>query len=235
DDGTVVASSVTAGAPNFVEVDQFRLYPIHLRAVVRVSGLDLALARLYLPADAPVVLDQARVSSTLHVAFDARDDELHAALTGDLEDLVLLKPGERAPVARIPKLTADLSDVTFQNEHARVGRLELQGSANVRDPRAQQGPRYQVSTIRASIADLTWPIVTPGKLDVLTAIPGGGPLAVTGAVMPPPAPSHLHLNLKGVDLTPWNRFLPIAARLSGWGEADLRIDAPLSAGVPTRV
>src|SRR5215470_14694738 len=137
DDGSVIASSVTAGAPNFLEIEKFRLYPIHLEAVVRVTGLDLALARLYLPADAPVVLDRGRVSSTLHVAFDARD-ELRAALTGELEDLVLLKPGERAPVARIPKLTVELSDLTFRNEHARVGRLELKGSANVRDPRAQQ-------------------------------------------------------------------------------------------------
>ena len=234
DDGSVIASSVTAGAPNFLEIEKFRLYPIHLEAVVRVTGLDLALARLYLPADAPVVLDRGRVSSTLRVAFDARD-ELRAALIGELEDLVLLKPGERAPVARIPKLTAELSDLTFRNEHVRVGRLELKGSANVRDPRAHQAARYQVSTIRASVADLSWPIVTPGKLDVLTAIPGGGTLAVTGALMPPPAPSQLHLNLKDVDLTPWNRFLPIAARLSGRGEADLRVDAPLAAGVPTRV
>jgi hypothetical protein len=234
DDGTVVASSVTAGAPNFVEVEQFRLYPIHLQAVVRVTELDLALARLYLPADAPVVLDRGRVSSTLHVAFDARD-ELRAALTGELEDLVLMKPGEQEPVARIPKLTAELSDLTFRDEQARIGRLELKGSANVRDPRAQQGARYQVSTIRASISDVTWPVVTPGKLDVLTAIPGGGTLAVTGALMPPPAASQLRLKLTDVDLVPWNRFLPIAARLSGRGEADLRVDAPLTAGVPTRV
>jgi uncharacterized protein involved in outer membrane biogenesis len=234
DDGTVVASSVTAGAPNFVSIEQFRLYPIHLKAVVTVTGLDLALARLYLPADGQIVLDRGRVSSTLEVVFDARD-EVRAALTGELEDLVLIKPGEREPVARIPKLTARLSDFTLRNEQIRVGLLELKGSANVRDPRASQGARYQVSTIRASIADLTWPIVTPGKLDVLTAIPGGGTLAVTGALMPPPAASQLHLNLKDVDLTPWNRFLPIAARLSGRGEADLRVDAPLAAGVPTHV
>src|SRR4030095_4745646 len=57
DDGTVVASSVTAGAPNLVEIEQFRLYPIHLQATVTVKRLDLALARLYLPADAPVGLE----------------------------------------------------------------------------------------------------------------------------------------------------------------------------------
>ncbi len=234
DDGTVVASSVTAGAPNLVQIEQFRLYPIHLKATVTVKGLDLALARLYLPSDAPVVLDRGRVSSTLHVTFDARD-EVRADLSGELEDLVLVKPGEREPVTRIPKLTAQLTDFTFQNDRVRVGQLEVKGSANVRDPRAQQRARYQVSAIRARIADVTWPITTPGRLDVSTAIPGGGTLAVSGMLQPPPAPSQLQLRLRDVDVAAWNRFLPITARLSGRGEADLRINEPLDAGVPTRV
>jgi len=52
---------------------------------------------------------------------------------------------------------------------------------------------------------------------------------------PPPAPSQLQLRLRDVDVAAWNRFLPITARLSGRGEADLRINEPLAAGVPTRV
>src|SRR6185436_2639862 len=132
-------------------------------------------------------------------------------------------------------LTAQLTDFSFQNDQVRVGQFELKGSANVRDPRAQQGARYQVSAIRASIADLTWPITTPGRLDVSTAIPGGGTLSVSGLLRPPPAASQLRLRLHDLDVAAWNRFLPITAQLSGRGEADLRIDEPLGAGVPTRV
>jgi len=234
DDGTVVASSMTAGAPNFVEIEQFRLYPIHLKAKAVVKGLDLALARLYLPADAPVVLDRGRVSSTLLVTVDARAG-VRADLTGEFEDLVLVRPGERDPVTQIPKLTAQLTDFAVQDEQIRVGQFELKGSASVRDPRSQQRARYQVSAIRASIADVTWPITTPGRLDVQTAIPGGGTLSVTGMLRPPPAASQLHLRLNDLDLAAWNRFIPVAARLNGRGEADLRIDEPLAAGVPTRV
>ena len=234
DDGTVIASSMTAGAPNLLQIEQFRLYPIHLKATVVVKGLDLALARLYWPPDAPVVLDRGRVSSRLDVTYDARD-VVRADLTTELQDLVLLKPGEREPVARIPKLTAQLTELEYQNEHVRVGEFELKGSANVRDPRGQAGARYQVSAIRASIADLTWPITTPGRLDVSTAIPGGGTLSVSGLLRPPPAASQLRLRLRDLDVAAWNRFLPITARLSGRGEADLRIDEPLAAGVPTRV
>jgi len=234
DEGSVVASSVTAGAPNLVRIEQFRLYPIHLKATVTVKGLDLALARLYLPSDAPVVVDRGRVSSTLDVTYDARD-VVQANLTGELEDLVLVKPGQREPVTRIPKLTAKLSDLTFQNDQVRVGELEVKGSADVRDPRARTGPRYQVSAIRASIADLTWPITTPGRLDVSTAIPGGGMLEVSGLLRPPPAASQLRLRVRDLDVAAWNRYLPVTARLSGLGEADLRINEPLAAGVPARV
>jgi Domain of Unknown Function (DUF748) len=234
DAGTVVASSVTAGAPNLVQIEQFRLYPIHLKATVTVKGLDLALARLYLPPDAPVVVDRGRVSSTLDVAYDARG-VLRAKLTGELDDLVLVKPGQREPVTRIPKLKAQLTDLTFQNDQLRIGEFELKGSADVRDPRARTGVRYQVSAIRASISDLTWPITTPGRLDVSTAIPGGGTLQVSGLLRPPPAASQLRLRLRDLDVAAWNRYLPITARLSGLGEADLRINEPLAAGVPARV
>src|SRR5262245_32234189 len=234
DDGSVVASSVTAGAPNRVEIAEFRLYPIHLRAKVTVTGLDLALARLYLPRDAPVLLDRGRASSILDVTFDARE-EVRADLRGELEDLVLVKPGEREPVTRIPKLSAQLTDFTFRNDQARIGRFELQGSASVRDPRARQGARYQVSVIRASIADVTWPITGPGRLDVQPAPPGRGTLAVSGSLAPPPAASTLRLRASNVDLAAWNRFVPVAARFSGKGEADLRVDEPLVAGVPARV
>jgi Domain of Unknown Function (DUF748) len=234
DDGIVVASSVTAGAPNLVEIEQFRLYPIHLQVTVTVKRLDLALARLYLPADAPVVLDRGRVSSTLRVTLDARAG-VRADLAGEFEDLALVRPGEREPVTQIPKLTARLTDFTVRDEQVRVGEFELKGSASVRDPSSQQHARYQVSAIRASIADLTWPITTPGRLDVRTAIPGGGTLAVSGMLRPPPAPSQLHLRVSDLDLAAWNRFLPVAARLNGRGEADLRINEPLAAGVPMRV
>src|SRR5438132_8399102 len=161
---------MTAGAPNFVEIEQFRLYTVDLTARAVVKGLELALARLSLPADAPVVLDRGRVSSTLLVTVDARAG-VRADLTGEFEDLVLVRPGERDPVTQIPKLTAQLTDFAVQDEQIRVGQFELKGSASVRDPRRQQRARYQVSGIRASLADVTWPLTTPGPLDVQTAIP----------------------------------------------------------------
>ena len=234
DDGTAVGTSVMAGAPMKLEIENLRLHPIHLRATVTVQGLDLSLARFYLPPDAPVVLDQGRASSTLTVALDAHTG-LHADGTGELQDVVLVRPGEREPVARVPKLTTQLTDFAYQDGRLQVGRFELRSSASIRDPRAGRKASYQVSTVRASIADLTWPVAGPGRLDVMAAIPGGGTLAVSGTVQPPPASSQLRLRVASLDLAPWAQFLPVAAAVDGIAEADLRIDEPIALGLPTRV
>ena len=196
--------------------------------------MDLALARLYLPADVPVVLDPRAGELDPKVSFDARD-EVRADLTGEVEDLVLVKRGEREPVTRIPRLTAQLSDLTYRSEQLRVGGLELKGSADVRDPRARQGARTRCRRFaRASPISRGRSRPRVGSTS-RTAIPGGGTLAISGALRPPPAPSQLRLRLSDVDVAAWNRFVPITARLSGRGEADLRIDEPLAAGVLTRV
>ncbi len=234
DDGSAVGSSVTAGAPTSVQIEHLRLYPIHLQATMDVKGLDLALARLYLPPDAPVVVDRGRVSTSVRVELDARAG-LRADVTGQFEDVALMKPGARVPLVRVPKLQVELTGFAFQDGRLELGRFDLAGSASVLNPSAGSAGRFESTTVRASLADLTWPVTTPGKLDLRTSVPGGGTLALSGTLRPPPAPSQLRLKLSAVDLAPWTRFLPVSARVLGVAEADLRIDEPLRPDVPSRV
>jgi hypothetical protein len=234
DDGTAVARSVTAGAAVSLEIQRMRLYPIHFEAVVTTSGLDLALARLYFPPHSRIVLERGRASSTLNVMLDARDG-LRADASGELEDVVLAQPGEREPAALVPKLSVQLTDFLYRDDQVQVGRFELAGSASIKDPMAAGGGRFKVSTLRASIADVTWPVIRPGRLDVESSVPGGGALHLTGNLRPPPAASQLRLQLARVHLAPWTRLAPVSAGLDGLAEADLRIDEPLAPGVPTHV
>ena len=234
DDGRAVARSVTAGAPASLELTKVRLRPIHLEAVAKTTGLDLGLARLYFPPDAAVVLEQGRASSTFQMVLDAREG-VRAAATGELADVVLVRPGEREPAAVLPKVALQVSELVYREDALSIGRLELTGSASVRDPSAGRGGRYQVSTLRASIADVTWPVTTPGRLDVESSVPGGGMMRLTGALRPPPASSQLRLSARSVDLAPWANLVPVKARITGIAEADLRIDEPLAPGVPNRV
>jgi Domain of Unknown Function (DUF748) len=66
-------------------------------------------------------------------------------------------------------------------------------------------------------------------------IPDGGVLSLAGTLRPPPAPTQLRVRLANLDLAPWTRVLPVAARIAGIAEADLRMNEPLAAGVPARV
>ena len=89
--------------------------------------------------------------------------------------------------------------------------------------------------MRARVEDLTWPATTPGRVNVRTGIPGGGTLTVVGTIRPPPDPTQLELRVADMNLSPWARLLPIAARVTGHAQADLRIDEALAAGVPARI
>jgi hypothetical protein len=232
--GVAEGSSVTAGASVSVKFTQFRLYPIHLDGVVTVNGLDLSVARLYFPPDSKAVVKDGRASTFLHLVLDAKAG-VRAEASGQIENLALVDPktGERFLV--VPKMKSQLSDFAFNDGQLAVGRFELTGSASALDPIARGGPRFETSTVRASIADLTWPVRTAARVEVQTSVPGGGTGTLTGAVRPPPAASQLSLRLVNVNLAPWARFLRTSAQIIGTAESDLRIDEPLAAGVPAHV
>jgi hypothetical protein len=234
DDGTAVGRSVTAGAPVSVEVKNLRLYPVHLQATVTVEGLDLTPAQVYVPPDAPIRLDRGRVSTSLVVSLDARSG-IRADATGRFEDVVLLRPDGGEPLALVPKVTIQLAGLGVGEGDLKLERLAVEGTMSVRDPTAKSGARLRLSSVRASVSDLTWPARTPGRLDLLTSIPGGGTLAVTGTLRPPPAATELRVRLADLNLAPWAQFLPTPARLTGLAEADLRMNEPLAAGIPARV
>ena len=146
-----------------------------------------------------------------------------------------MRRGERDPIVLVPKLTVELADFQYQDEKLQVGRFELAGSASVKDPSARGGGRFQVSTLRASIADVTWPVVRPGRVDVRSSVPGGGLLNLTGQLSPPPAASQLRLQLERVDLGKWASLVPSSLRVEGLVEANLQIDEPLVPAVPSHV
>jgi hypothetical protein len=234
DDGRAVARSMTEGAPVSLELRRLRLQPIHLEAVVTASNIDLAPARLYFPRDAALVLERGRATSTLTVALDARAG-LEASATGEITDVVMRRRGERDPAVEVPRLTLELAGLRYQDEQLEIGRFELAGEASVKDPRAGARARYQVSTVQASLGDVTWPVTRAGRLDVRSSVPGGGRLELSGRLSPPPAASQLRLRLARVDLHPWARLVPDALHVEGLAEADLRIDEPLAPAVPSHV
>lgn len=234
DGGTASGTSVTAGAPVAVEVTDLRLYPIHLSATLKVEGLDLTPARVYFPPDASVVIDRGRLSTSIAVALDARDG-IRADATGRLDDVALVRPGDGDPLALVPRMKGELTGFALAESGFRLDKLAVDGTVSVRDPAGKPGTRLPPSSVRASAAGLTWPARTPGRVDVAASVPGGGTLSLTGAVHPPPAATRLHLRATRLNLAPWAQFAPVAARVTGLAEVDLRMNEPLAAGIPARL
>jgi hypothetical protein len=234
DDGTAVARSVTAGAPSSLEITELRLYPIHLRATASMEGLDLTPLRLYAPPDAPMVVERGRGSASIRVVLDAREG-LHADATARIEDVRLVPPDGGPPLGTVPALGAEVVGFWFRDGDLRLGRLTVDGTMAVRDPTAARTHRLVTSRVRASVADFTWPATTPGRVEVVTGIPGGGSLTVLGTVRQPPENTQLEVRLANLDLAPWARMLPVSGRVTGVAEANLRMNEPLAPGVPARV
>ncbi|PYN86413.1 MAG: hypothetical protein DMD87_18425 [Candidatus Rokuibacteriota bacterium] len=104
----------------------------------------------------------------------------------------------------------DASESTATPPRIDIGQIAVRnGVLSWRDETVEPRATLDVSEIDATVTGAGWPL---------------RPLGVKLAVRPPGG-GRVHVN----------RFLPIAARLSGRGEADLRISEPLAAGVPTRV
>ena len=211
--GTAVASSVTGGAPVSVRVERLRLYPIDLLATVTIDGLDLALGRVYLPADTPVGLDRGRGSTSVRVSLDAKEG-LRLDATAHVEDVVLTRRAGGA-LARVPTLTGALDGLRFGPDGMALARLALDASGAVVDPSTGSAARFAPTTLHARVTDLTWPVSQPAGLDLSTRVQGRGALSLAGTLHPPTAPSELRLRLQDFDLAPWARFTPLSGRAHG--------------------
>jgi Domain of Unknown Function (DUF748) len=232
--GTASASSVTDGAPVSVNVKRLRLYPIDFDATVAVQGADLALARVYMPADAPAVLDRGRVNMAVDVALHATHG-LRLDATARFEDVAFTRPGESQPVALAPATTVRLGAISVHDGGVRVGQFEVTSAITLFDPRVKPAARFELPGVRLSATNFTWPLGDPARIDLRTGVPGGGHLAVGGTLQAAPAASDLRVRLTNLNLAPWARYLPPSARISGVAEADLRVNEPLAARVPAKI
>src|SRR5919197_5442706 len=131
DDGEAQAASTINGAPVSVSVEHLRLYPIHLQAVVRARQVDLAVVRLYLPADAAVVLDRGRLDTTVTVALDARAG-VRVDAEGQITDAMLIRRQQRDAFLIAPDVRVAVRDFSVGNDgRMAVGRIDVDGASTL--------------------------------------------------------------------------------------------------------
>ena len=101
--GTAIAFTTVAGALVSVRVEELQLAPVHLRAFVNVRDLDLALAAVYLPGDAPLKIERGVLDAAYTIVHDARDG-VTMDVDGVVQKIVLRRPGVPGDAVTSPSL-----------------------------------------------------------------------------------------------------------------------------------
>ena len=227
DDGEADASTTINGSPVTVRIEQLRLAPVHLRAVVRAQQVDVSMARVYLPADTPVVLERGRLDTTITAMLDARGG-LHVDGDGQIADALVIRRFKNDPVVTAPLLRVAFRDFTVGTDgDLQVGRVELDGATTFINADASPPARFDLARLSVRAEKLGWPVREPARIDVASSVPGGGDLTVRGRVNVQPVSAQLDVRLSRVNLAPWARYAAPALRVTGTGEAAVNLDVAL--------
>jgi Domain of Unknown Function (DUF748) len=81
----------------------------------------------------------------------------------------------------------------------------------------------------------SWPVQAPVRVQASTRTPGGGEVALRGLMQLEPTGADLRVAMKGVDLTPYQPYLPIAAQIAGRASADLAVAASRASSLDVTV
>jgi hypothetical protein len=223
-DGSAEGSTVVAGAPVHLRIEDLRLAPVHLRAHVTVGNLDLGLLRLYVPGDAAVLPDRGLLAAGVTVVHDARDGTRISA-GARIHDLTLERRGQSAPLATSPETVVTLNDLHLQDGGFALARAEVEGDLSVTEHVVQPPTTYDFKATRLVAEDLAWPGGRPGRVTLTSALPRGGTLDVRGTLQSAPLRADLTLKLAGADLGHANRYAAMRGLLSGVVDADARVVA----------
>jgi uncharacterized protein involved in outer membrane biogenesis len=205
--GTVRA--IVAGSPVSVWVTNIRLAPLQLHATAVARGVDVTLARVYLPVDLPVQPERGAIDATAQIEVEAGGRTL-IDMDAVVRDLALRRPAHFVGAPSI-RLTAE--DIGFETGAVTVARATMAADRLTIEDRtvtpvrtwpvqglaveasrlsSRPGDVQGIATIRATVAGATaaaW--VTGLRLD---------PLELQATAV-----------LRNVDLTLARVYLPSAA------------------------
>lgn len=222
--GTAEGSTVVAGAPVHVTVEDLRLAPIHLRAHVTVGNVDVALLRLYLPGNAPVLPEAGVLTAGVTVVHDARDGTVISA-GARIHRLALERRGQNVPVATSPETLVTLNDLHLKDGGFTFERAEVEGDLDVTEATLGPPATYSFKAAHLVAERITWPTARPGRVTFTSGLPGGGALDVRGSLQSRPLRADAVVKVSGADLAHANRYAATVATLGGVGDVDARVVA----------
>ena len=235
--GSATLEATIDGAPLTVTVDDLRLAPVHLRAIVKAERIPAALASLALPPEGPIGPPGGTLGVSATIAHDAATGTLVTAEAG-LVAVELRRAGEARAFVSAPAIR-----ITVDGLRARPGAVEVKrvavdgGSVTLEDARLGRAQRWRVDGIAFEARDLSSARdAAPGTSTARATMAGAQVSTWAGNIRLAPLELHATTIVRNVDLSVLRVYLPATLPVQperGVIDATVRVDHEAARG--TRV
>jgi hypothetical protein len=166
---------------------------------VALRGLDVALAQIWIPADAGVQPVGGRLNGTVRVHWTPADGMVAGGQLG-VERLAVAREGQKPELVRDERVVATVRDLTVRDGVLALGRVELTGAPTVTDTSVTPAQRVHLPRLHVVAEGGAVPGGSPARLRVEATLPNGGRLQADGRGGLAPASLSLRVRTTGADL-----------------------------------
>jgi uncharacterized protein involved in outer membrane biogenesis len=221
--GTAIGFTTFAGALVNLRIEELQLAPVRLRAFLNVRDLDLALAAVYLPGDAPLKIEQGVLDAAYTIVHDAKDGTTIDA-DGVVQKVVLRRPEVPGDAVTSPVMRFMVREFHQRPDAIVLRYASLGGDLTVLDPTTTTPRKLVFSDFTATASGLE---TQKGRaqLAIHAKVPGGGEVDIGGTASLAPRRADLRVKARSIELATIGRYLPLQARLDGVATADVKVAA----------
>jgi hypothetical protein len=229
--------SVVAGLPDGASADVLgtaTIQPLAADLAVSLQGVDLGLARPYVPKTVPVAPDRGRLSAALKVGY-APDGTVRVGGTVTVAEPVLLRAGQKEPLVTAPLVTVRVADVRYRAGAVTAGEIDVRADPFVTDTTRSPALRLPLKDVRVTVKDARYPDAHPAQVALRADVPNNGQVRVTGTATAAPFAADLTVKTTDVDLTLARPYFPEGTPVSlGGGRLTAEVKARYQADASVR-
>jgi hypothetical protein len=221
--GVAFGSTTVAGALVTLRAMNIQLSPLHLRAEVNIRDLDLTLADLYMPPDAPTMVESGVAHAALSIDMDAGDGLMLNA-EGVVERLAVGRPEVAGDEVTSPELRFLVRELHQRGGTLALRYASLEGDVTVLDPATSPPTPLKLKGVTATVSGLDQ-AKRAAQVALYGTLPGVGEVDVSGTAGVNPLRTDVRVRTRSIDLGFLWQHMRMEARVDGIGTADVRIAA----------
>ena len=211
--GTAIGFTTFAGALVNLRIEELQLAPVHLRAFLNVRDLDLALAAVYLPGDAPLKIEHGILDAAYTIVHDAKDGVTLDA-DGVVQKVVLRRPGIPGDALTAPTLRFMVRELHQRPDAIALRYASVGGDLTVLDPTTTTPRTLLFGDFTATASGLE---TAKGRAQIAlhANVPGGGEVDIGGTASLVPRRADLRVRPRGIELATLGNYLPAGGAPAG--------------------